>query len=204
MNNKIYLLFVIVIVSIGLILRTVGLDNSPPSLGFDEASLGYNAYSILKTGKDEYGNWFPLSLRSFNDYKPALYAYLTVPFIYFLGLNAVAVRFPSAIAGTISIIFLFLILRKYIKNKWFTLFCFFVLSLEPWRLHFSRNAFETNLSAMFFSIGAYLLLTAKSKIRMLFCAMFFSLAAYSYHSARLSAPFLCRIKQDHSHFLKSF
>jgi len=190
MKNKIYLLIVVLIIAVGFGLRTFALEKSPASLGFDEAALGYNAYSLLKTGRDEYGNFLPLSLRSFNDFKPALYAYLTVPFVYLFGLNATAVRMTSAVAGTVSLIFLFLLLKKYIKNKWLTLFIFIVLSVEPYRLHFSRSAFETNLSAMFFCMGAYLLLTARNKLKTIFSIICFALAAYSYHSARLSAPFL--------------
>lgn len=190
MKNKIYIGLVIFVIIIGLFLRTVGLDKSPPSLGFDEAALGYNAYSILKTGRDEYGSWLPLSLRSFNDFKPALYAYLTVPFVYFLGLNATAVRMVSALAGTGSLVFLYLLLNKFIRNKWLLLLVFTILSVEPYRLHFSRSAFETNLSAMFFGGGAYFLLTTKGKIKTFLTAVFLGLAAYSYHSARLSAPLL--------------
>ncbi len=190
MKIKLITILAILIVFLGLVLRTWGLDKSPPSLGFDEAALGYNAYSLLKTGKDEYGNWMPLSLRSFNDFKPALYAYLTIPFIYLFGLNATAVRMTSAIAGTVYLVFLYLLLKKYIKNSWLCLFLFFILSFEPWRLHFSRNAFETNLSAMFFSGGAYFLLTSKNKFKTMLSVLFLGLSAYSYHSARLSAPFL--------------
>jgi len=190
MKNKTYLTIIFLIIIFGLWLRAVGLEQSPPSLGFDEAALGYNAYSLLKTGRDEYGNWLPLSLRSFNDFKPALYSYLTIPFIYIWGLNATAVRMTSAVAGTASLIFLYLLLKKYIKNKWLLVFIFAVLSVQPYRLHFSRSAFETNLSAMFFCGGAYFLLTTKSRLRQILSVLFFGLAAYSYHSARLSAPFL--------------
>ena len=190
MKNKTYLTIIFLIIIFGLWLRAVGLEQSPPSLGFDEAALGYNAYSLLKTGRDEYGNWLPLSLRSFNDFKPALYSYLTIPFIYIWGLNATAVRMTSAVAGTAFLIFLYLLLKKYIKNKWLLVFIFAVLSVQPYRLHFSRSAFETNLSAMFFCGGAYFLLTTKSRLRQILSVLFFGLAAYSYHSARLSAPFL--------------
>ncbi len=190
MKNKIYFIIVALIIIFGLFLRTVGLEQSPPSLGFDEAALGYNAYSLLKTGRDEYGVFLPLSLRSFNDFKPALYSYLTVPFVYIFGLNAIAVRMTSAVAGTISLVFLYLLLKKYIKNSWLLLFIFAVLSVEPYRLHFSRSAFETNLSAMFFCGGAYFLLTAKNKFKKILSVLFFGLSAYSYHSARLSAPLL--------------
>lgn len=191
MKNKIYLFLVILVIGIGALLRFYALDKSPPSLGFDEAALGYNAYSIMLTGKDEYGNFLPLSLRSFNDYKPALYAYLSIPFISIFGLTDNSVRAVSALAGTVSLIFLFLFLKEFIKNKWWRLAIFFILSFEPWRLHFSRNAFEAHLSSCFFIIGTWFLLKAnKSKLKYFWSVVFLSLAAYSYHSARLAVPLL--------------
>ncbi|PJC80059.1 hypothetical protein CO009_02840, partial [Candidatus Shapirobacteria bacterium CG_4_8_14_3_um_filter_35_11] len=44
--------------------------NSLPSLNPDEAALGYNAYSLLLTGKDEHGQAWPIHFKSFGDYKP--------------------------------------------------------------------------------------------------------------------------------------
>lgn len=189
MKNKFLWAGAILIIVIGSVVRLVGLDKSPPSLGFDEAALGYNAYSLMKTGRDEYGNFLPVSLRSFNDFKPALYAYLTVPFIKLWGLNDVSVRMVSAISGIVSLVFLFLLLRKFLENKYYLLVTFLVLSFEPWRLHFSRNAFETHLSSMFFLIGSYCLLALKGKGRF-WALLFLILSAYSYHSARLGAPLL--------------
>lgn len=191
MKIKIINILIVLIILWGAFLRFYALEKSPPSLGFDEAALGYNAYSILKTGKDEYGNFLPLSLRSFNDYKPALYAYLTVPFIKFFGLNDASVRMTSALAGTVSLIFLYLLLKEFIKNKFWLTGLFFILSFEPWRLHFSRNAFETHLSTTLFCIGAWFLLKSKKKIKYLVGAVIFlSLSLYSYHSARVAAPML--------------
>jgi len=189
--KKIFGLLLTLTIIIGIGLRIYGLNISPPSLGFDEAALGYNAYSIMLTGKDEYGNFLPLSLRSFNDYKPALYAYLTIPFIKIFGLNDSAVRLTSAMAGIISLIFLYLLLKEYIKNKWWRLAAFFILSFEPWRLHFSRNAFETHLSSCFFIIGTWFLLkTKENKNKWWGAIIFLALSAYSYHSARLAVPLL--------------
>lgn len=191
MKNKIYLLLVVLIFGIGALLRFYALDISPPSLGFDEAALGYNAYSIMLTGKDEYGNFLPLSLRSFNDYKPALYAYLSIPFIKVFGLNANSVRAVSALAGTVSLIFLYLLLKEFIEKKWWRVGIFFILSFEPWRLHFSRNAFETHLSSCLFLIGVWFLIKTKNKTKNWWGAVIFlALSAYSYHSARLAAPLL--------------
>lgn len=191
MKNKIYIFLLLLIIGIGALLRFYALDKSPPSLGFDEASLGYNAYSIMLTGKDEYGNFLPISLRSFNDYKPALYAYLSIPFIKIFGLTDNSVRMVSALAGTVSLIFLYLLLKEFIKSKWWQLITLFILSFEPWRLHFSRNAFETNLSACLFLIGIWFLIKVKeNKKKWVGVVIFFALSAYSYHSARLAVPLL--------------
>ncbi len=190
-KNNFYKILLGITFLIAVILRFAYLDKSPPSLGFDEAALGYNAYSIMKTGRDEYGNILPLSLRSFNDYKPALYAYLTIPFIKIFGLNDSAVRMCSASAGVISLWFLFLILKSFIKDKWQRLFIFFILSFEAWRLHYSRNAFEAHLSSCFFIIGIWFLLKTREKIKYWWgVVIFLALSAYSYHSARLAAPLL--------------
>ena len=184
------LLIILIIVVGSTLVKYWGIDKSPPSLGFDEAALGYNAYSIMMTGKDEYGNRFPLSLRSFNDYKPALYSYLSIPFIYFEGLNEISVRTVSVLAGGISVFFSYLILKQFVKKKWYLILGTFLIAFEPWRLHFSRNAFETNLSMCWFTIGVYFLVRTKNKWNYLWSILFFGLATYSYHAARLSAPFL--------------
>src|SRR5258708_252135 len=78
MHKKVLLLF-IGIIFIATLLRLWQLGNMPPSPDWDEVALGYNSYSILHTGKDEFGKLFPVVLRSFDDYKPALYAYLAIP-----------------------------------------------------------------------------------------------------------------------------
>ena len=77
MKIKNWLLIGILVLAAAL--RLVNLSSVPPHLTQDEASLGYNAYSILKTGKDEYGQLLPVVFKSFGDYKPGLYIYLTVP-----------------------------------------------------------------------------------------------------------------------------
>src|SRR3989344_5968134 len=97
-------------IKVGLILlaalsvRLVYLDVRPKGFSWDEAALGYNAYSLLKTGRDEYGSVLPGILKSFGDYKPGLYAYLTVPAVATLGLNELATRLPAAIAGGLLVV----------------------------------------------------------------------------------------------------
>src|SRR3990172_9037297 len=128
MNNKLISFMLLLIIVLGAGLRLFWLDKSPPSLNWDEAALGYNAYSLLKTGKDEYGFKLPVTFRSFDDYKPPLYPYVTVPFIALFGLNEYSVRLPSALAGIFSIIAIYLVV-SFLFNKTVGLFPAF-----SWRL----------------------------------------------------------------------
>ncbi len=188
------LIFSTMLFLVSLIFRSVWLDKSPYSLNWDEASLGYNAYSIATNGKDEWGNLYPINIRSFNDYKPALYAYTTIPFIKIFGLNQSTVRLPSAVFGSLSIVAFFLILNLFTNRPMVSFIFSLLISFEPWRIHFSRIALETNVSMALFSWGVYFLLRwflgNKRKLNFLAGFLFMAGAAYSYHSARLAFPVL--------------
>src|SRR3989344_8659431 len=150
----------ILIATLALVLRLYQLGANPPSLDWDETAHGYNAYSVLKTGRDEYGHKFPLYFRSFDDYKPPLYTYLVVPSVALFGLTDYAVRFPSAFIGFLAVIFTYFMTLELLKSKKIAYFAAFFLSISPWHLQFSRVAFETN-SAVFFSVlGTWALLKA--------------------------------------------
>lgn len=183
---------ILIFITVTLLFRVIGLEKSPLSVGFDEASLGYNAYSLLKTGNDEYGNPHPLSLRSFNDFKPALYAYLAIPFINTFDLNATSVRLPSAVMGTVSLIFFMLIFKKISKSTLLTsLLVSLAISFLPWRIHFSRVAFEANISMAFFTGVVWCLINFNKNTWYKIGAILFSvLSIYSYHSSRIAIPIL--------------
>ncbi len=177
---------IILILILGLLFRLIWLSKSPPSLNWDEAALGYNAYSLLSTSKDEFGNRLPISLRSFDDYKPALYAYATIPFISLFGLNEFAVRLPSAISGTLSIFFIYLLCQTLFKKRSISLIAALLLAIEPWSVHFSRAAFEANLALALFLAGIYLLIKSQHKNIYPFLGFFLLvLSAYAYHCQKL-------------------
>src|SRR3989338_286967 len=114
-------LIIILILLLAAFLRFYKIDQVPPSLSWDEVSIGYNAYSILKTGKDEWGEAYPLAFKSFGEYKYPIHIYASVASIYFFGLNEFALRFPSALFGVINIFLLFLIAFKLFKNQFIAL-----------------------------------------------------------------------------------
>src|SRR5680860_712593 len=153
MKKKNILLILFGIIFLAVILRFWQLGKVPVSPDWDEVALGYNAYSVIQTGKDEYGKFLPVVLRSFDDYKPALYMYLTVPTIFLFDLNVFAVRFPSAFFGVIGVIAVFFLIRDLFKEYKYkdqlALLTSASLSISPWDIQFSRVAFESHVGAVF-------------------------------------------------------
>ena len=123
--RKTFLLFSIFL--LGFILRFWQLGVNPPSLDWDEVSLGYNAYSLLKTGKDEYGTFMPLSIRSFGDFKPPLYTYLTIPVVSIFGLNEFSTRFISALFGSLSVVIGYFLIKELFPKRSSRFFLIFSL-----------------------------------------------------------------------------
>ena len=180
-----FILFSILILA--ALLRFWKLDSIPPHLSPDEASLGYNAYSILKTGKDEYGEVLPMIFKSFGDYKPGLYVYLSAPFVATLGLNEFTVRLPSAIAGIAIIYLIYLVTKKLFKNERLSLLAAFVACVNPWLIYFARGAWEANVSLALTLLGVYFFLKSLEKNKLiLVSAIFFALTLLSYQGAKLS------------------
>ncbi|MBI4130368.1 hypothetical protein HY468_03565 [Candidatus Roizmanbacteria bacterium] len=183
-------------------LRLYQLSSNPPGLTWDEASLGYNAYSILKTGKDEYGNVFPLSIRSFDDYKPPVYVYFSVPFIALFGLNEFSVRFLSALAGWATVLATYFLVYELITSWRFIpqrkfqthvslipLVSAFLVAISPWHLQFSRAAFEGNVGLFFLTAGIVGLIKGLNKPAVFLAGtMLLVFSMYSYHSFRVVTP----------------
>lgn len=183
------LLTLIVITLLGSVLRLYKLGENPPGLTWDEAALGYNAFSLLHTARDEYGKFLPLTLQSFGDYKPALYAYAAIPPVAVFGLNEFAVRFPSAVFGIIAIILTFFITRRMLENEWLAVVCAFVVAFSPWHMQFSRGGWEANMALTLILFGLLFLLKGLEKPPWFIGAVsFFSLSLYTYQSSRLFVP----------------
>jgi len=178
-------IILLIVIALGFGLRVFLLDKRPLGFTWDEAALGYNAYSLFKTGRDEYGKILPIVLKSFGDYKPGLYAYYTVPSIAVLGLNEFATRFPSAVFGTLLVVVIYL-LTKELSNEHCALCAGLLLAINPWAIHFSRGAWEANLALFLTTLAALLFLKKRYWLSMLF----FGLTFWSYQGAKLFTPLL--------------
>lgn len=187
---KITWILLILITLIAFFLRIYQIDTVPPGLTWDEAALGYNAYSILQTGKDEYGQAFPLILKSFGDYKPALYAYLAIPFIAFFGLSELSVRLPSIILGSFIPLLGFLLAREIFDKEKIKIgiISALLLTISPWLIHFSRGAWEANIALFEILLGLILLLKASSNKKFFIASVIlFSVSIFTYQSSKIFA-----------------
>ena len=156
--NKRVLILLGIICLVGLFLRTYRLADLPNGLTWDEAALGYNAYSLLQTGKDEHGTAWPLVFKSFGDYKPGAYVYWSLPFIAALDLNSFSTRLPSAIAGVAAIVGLFLLAGQVYQSNRIALLSAFVLAVSPWHIFYSRGAWEVNLFVTLLLFSLYFIM----------------------------------------------
>jgi len=176
---------IILILVLAFFLRAYHLD-SYPALNPDEAAIGYNAYSLIQTGKDEHGASWPLHFKSFGDYKPGGYFYLVLPFVKLIGLTPLAVRLPNLILSVLTIYFLYQLVLLLTSNLKLATLSAFILALSPWHIHFSRGGWESSAALSFIVIGTYYFYRKK-----LFpFVLFYVLSLYTYHSARIIAPFL--------------
>lgn len=184
------ILILCLFIGIALTLHLIQFNSSPPGFNADEAAYGYNAYSILKTGKDEYGRFLPLRLVSFGDYKLPLYSYLLIPFVAIGGLTPTMVRMPALISALALIPAGYLLAQALFNRRGVSLTVAFLFAVSP-GIHFlSRHAHETIPASLLILCALILILHAYKKYRIvLLCIASLLLGAsmFMYHSARIYA-----------------
>lgn len=207
------LFFLIILVA--FVLRMSLLGVVPPGLTNDEADIGYDAYSLLTTGKDQWGQVLPLtSFKGFGDYRLPLYTYLVVPVIAVFDLNAASVRIPSAIFGVISVALIYFLAKKLFQKQAYpqiaAFAAMFFMAVSPWAVGLSRLGIESNVAITFFILGILCFLHISKGTKYLFLSfIFFSITLYAYTSYTFLAPVSIIIlwffyRKDLSHVRKPF
>lgn len=195
-----YKFFLLIILLIACITRIPMLSSYPNGFTGDEAQQGYDAYSILKTGKDEWGVFLPISPRGFGDYKPPLYTYLSIPAIGLFGLSIESVRLTAAIIGVLTVLAIYYLASLLFQNEKVGLFSAFLLAISPWHIQLSRTAFEGGAGLLLFITGFIFfiktgILNHLIKLNNKYLSatiIFWGLSMYTYHSFRLFIVFfLC-------------
>jgi 4-amino-4-deoxy-L-arabinose transferase-like glycosyltransferase len=193
-KKPVSIIFTVIIV-FAILVRFTSLSSLPVSLYWDEVSEGYNSYSILQTGKDEYGTSFPLLFRGYDDDKMPVYIYLSIIPIALFGLGEFSVRFTSAFFGVGSVIICFFLVKELFKKEKLreitALFSCLLFSIVPWHVQLSRAGFEANVALFFVMLGSYLVLKSRDEKWYLMAASFsFVLSIYTYRSSLIVIPLL--------------
>ncbi len=146
MNGCRWILLGILLVAAGT--RLIGLESAPPGIHHDEASNGYDAYALLKTGQDRWGHDWPVLLEGFGrgDHRGALYAYLCIPFHVLAGAEHLiwSTRAPAAVLGVLTILALYSMVSR-VEGQAAGLVAATLLTVSPWHLHLSRIGHESTL-----------------------------------------------------------
>ncbi len=190
--KNIHRILFLLILAVAALFRFLNLSSIPAGLNWDEISHGYNAYSLLKTGKDQWGHPWPIfNFRAYGDYPTTANLYFTIPSIAIFGLNAFSIRLPAAIFGLLFVVFNYLLAKLIFKNEKLALFNMFLAALSPWTLFPSRGVFQSNLAQFFFIGGLYYFYKSLLKPNSAYLsAIFFGISLYSYHNTRIALPLL--------------
>ncbi|KKU27670.1 MAG: hypothetical protein UX92_C0008G0008 [Candidatus Amesbacteria bacterium GW2011_GWA1_47_20] len=163
------------------LLRLISLGTLPNGLHWDEMDTGYQAYSLLRTGKDYFNNPLPMFPHSFADFRTPVFIYSAVPFVAFLGLSATSVRLIAVTWGLVSIVLIYLLVRDWLAPL--------VFALSPWHLQYSRKSVETMSLTATFLLGLVCFQRGLRQPRwLILSALGFGLAMSAYAPGKLFVP----------------
>ena len=156
MNSKITKIVLFAVLALAFFLRVYKVNSIPPSLNWDETSIAYNAYSILKSGRDEWGRLLPLNFKSYGEYKLPAQIYASIPGIAVFGLNELGVRITPVIYGTLTVLLLFFLAKEISKSYRVGILSAFLLAISPWHIQLTRASFESSFSVFWVVLGVWL------------------------------------------------
>lgn len=172
-------------------LRLWQLSEVPVSLFGDELDVGYQAYSMLKTGRDYYGNFLPLHFHSLAEWRTPLYLYSAVPTVALFGINPWGVRLPAAVFGILGVYALYLLVKELFENEKLALVSALVLAVSPWHIQYSRAAFEVTQMLFFLMLGLFLFFRGLKNGKWMWLSVScFLLTPWIYSTAKFFIPML--------------
>jgi hypothetical protein len=168
-------------------LRFWRLDKSPASLYVDEVDLGYQARSLLATGKDYRGGEGLVIVKSFNADRLPMSVWGAMLSTKFFADPFYQVRGGSALVGVIVVLTAAVLVWYWSRNSFLVLVTTFVFAVSPWMIQFSRIGFEGMyevLMVLLVFVGWQLYLSKRDWGLLVF-VMSLGLSLYTYRSMSL-------------------
>lgn len=177
------------IILLAVFLRFFDIDQNPKALYGDGVTLVYDAYSILKTGHDQKGQFLPLVF-SLGAARPPGYVYATIPFVALFGPTQVSAMMVSLLSGIGVVILVFLLGKMFFSGN-VGLLAAAAAAVNPWELSLSRGPFETHFALFLTLLGIYCFFKGlKNHYYFLIFGLAFALSMQTYPTYRLSVPLL--------------
>jgi len=173
-------------------LRFVDLEQVPPALSVDEALNGYEAYSLLETGRDEWGTPWPVTIRGFNDYRRPAIIYTAIPFIAVFGPTVFGIRATAATWGLLGVLLTYRLARDMFGQR-AGILAGLMLTISPWHLHFSRIGLEATVAMFSVTLGVWCIwrwFRSKRRAWLAGVGLTFGLSLYTYTPAQAFTPLM--------------
>lgn len=194
MKRFLPIILLVSIVLLGASFRFIGLGRNPAGIIDDEADAGYDAYSLIRTGRDQWGATWPLtSFRGFGDYRLPANTYFSIPPIAVFGLTPFAVRFSASLFGTLTIVMVYLLVCEALgsSSKTIPLLSAFFLAISPWHVGMSRIGLEETTSVFFVTCGMWMMLRGRNHPKALLIGLLIlGLSLYIYTANIVFVPLL--------------
>lgn len=187
-KEEILLFFIFML---GAFARIVAIEKFPNALNVDEASSGYDAYSLMKWGKDRGGNSYPVYLYAWGSGQSVLYSYLMIPIIAIMGLTEYSIRLPMAITGTISLYVFYYLIKNIFNSKKYGIISTAFFAVCPWHIMKCRWGMECNIFPDLILLASLLLILGLKKKNTIFQILAFivlAISSYSYGTSYLFLP----------------
>ena len=179
--------------AIGIGLRMVALERVPAGFNQDEACNGYDAYSLLHTARDQHGNFLPIAIQAFNDYRMPLFDYSLVVPIGLFGLRPFSVRLGAVLWSIADLLGVAVLVCMLIGLRGAAI-AVALLAFSPWHLPASRFGHEAITAAANTSLAAAAFVVAIRLRRgrwLLASGLLFGVSLYSYSITKaFLLPFL--------------
>ncbi len=195
------ILFMLIMVT-GIFVRIFRFGSLPDGINQDEAFAGYEAYSLLRYGKDSFGYSFPVYLTTWGSGMNVLNSYLMIPFIAIFGLKTWVIRMPQLIVAIFTLMVCYLIMKR-LFNERAGLIAMFIMAIVPWHIMLSRWGLESNLAPGFLMFGFYFFIRGMENQKFyIVSALMYGLSLYSYATIWPFVPLIVLLEVIYALYLK--
>lgn len=181
---------------LGILLRTICLGSIPGGIHQDEAFLALNSFDLFHEGVDSAGNVFPIYMSSWGDGQSAMYSWLLTPLLRFNhGVPTLLLtRIPQVLISILTLWCVYCLINRMFGRS-FALWALFALSICPWHVMMSRWGLDANLAPGFLIFALYFFIRGLENDHFLpLAALFYGLSLYCYAVIWLIVPIILSIQ----------